>query len=157
MVRRIVAVVGVGVLSGCVSAPPKNDVQMPKAEWEYVCNALPEQGYDEVDCGLTPPPVVVISQIVPDSAGADEVLYGFTYPGEIYIYLNPDHPEMWNTIMVHEATHYLLAQTYGLDGMPDAVGRCESERVARVIHHAYEGTEYDGAWVLWYNCAEEVE
>lgn len=129
---------------------------MPAEEWEYVCNALIEQGYDKVDCSLTPPPVVVISAIVPDSADVGEELYGFTYPGEIYIFLNPEHPEMWNTIMVHESVHYLLAQTYGLDGMPDAVGRCESERVARIVHHQYEGTEYDGSWVLYYGCYGEA-
>lgn len=156
MARKLIAVVSVGVVSGCVSAPAQNEVQMPAEQWEYVCNALPEQGYEEVDCSLTPPPVLVISQIVPDSADEGEELYGFTYPGEIYIFLNPDHPELWDVIMVHEATHYLLAQTYGVGWMPTAVGRCESERVARVVHHAYEGTEYDDEWRLWYGCTEEV-
>lgn len=150
MVKRLVVLASVAV-AGCASAPVEQ-WQMPPDEWAFVCQQTKAHGYDEVDCAKTPPPIIVVSEVVEDMAAGWEILYGFTYPGEVYIFINPNHPEMAGEIRVHESVHYLLTQTYGLNGMPNAVPRCESEDIARVIGSEWSGKPVDPSWRRGYNC-----
>ena len=142
------------LVSGCTSLPQTTAEQyaVTDDQWDLVCTKLDELGYEEVDCSKTPRPTVVISEVVVDSSSPGTTLYGFHYPGEDYIFLNPDFPELWDSIVVHEMTHYLLTQTYGMSGMPGAVSHCQSEHIARVVHHAREGTPYDPLWRVYYGC-----
>lgn len=129
-----------------IPATPSHEVT--RKEWAFVCDTLKEQGFAAVDCRKIDRPQVIVSKVVGDMADPGEVLYGFYYLGEDFIFVNPESsPEDQRKIVVHEATHYVLWMTYG-----DKVGSCKSEEVARRVHHAWEGSDYDDTWRLFYRC-----
>lgn len=122
-----------------------------------MCSSLLDMGYDKVDCSKTPRPVVVASAVVEEVAPDGWMLYGFTVPGEGYIFVNVEvDPEMWAEIRVHEATHYLLVQTYGLGMIHTAVSDCESEQAAREVGSKFSGEPVDPDWIAEYKCTEEL-
>jgi hypothetical protein len=131
---------------------------MPPDEWMFVCETLPRMGYTAVDCSKTPRPVVVTTELVQDATDPDWVVYGLTYSGEVYIFVNALTPsEGWSEVRVHEATHYLLTQTYGMAGMSAwAVSPCESEWAARWVGSMYSGHAVDTSWAADYGCTAEL-
>jgi hypothetical protein len=125
--------------------PPSNAVT--PQEWRFVCKAMDVMGY-AVDCRKLRPPTVVVSMIVQDSSPPGLQLRGVTYHGEEFIFVNSTLPR-WDqrTVVIHETVHYVLAATYGkrIDG-------CEHEWAARIVHSAWEGSDYDNSWRVWYGC-----
>lgn len=126
---------------------PTNDVT--KKEWDYVCEALLDQGYDKVDCSKLDPPTVVVSMVTDDVAAPGWVLYGFTYPGEPYVFVNSALPtEEQRQVVVHESVHYVLDWFYGI-----VITECESEKAARKVQHKWDGTSYvEDTWYIDYQC-----
>jgi hypothetical protein len=131
-----------------LSAPPQptSNAVTPQ-EWRFVCRAMDVMGY-AVDCRKLKPPTVVVSMIVQDSSPPGLQLRGVTYHGEEFIFVNSTLPR-WDqrTVVIHETVHYVLAATYGkrIDG-------CEHEWAARIVHSAWEGSDYDNSWRVWYGC-----
>jgi hypothetical protein len=125
---------------------PQSNAVTPQ-EWRFVCKAMDIMGY-AVDCRKLKPPTVVVSMIVQDSSPPGLQLRGVTYHGEEFIFVNSTLPR-WDqrTVVVHETVHYVLAATYGkrIDG-------CEHEWAARIVHSAWEGSDYDNSWRVWYGC-----
>jgi hypothetical protein len=127
------------------SAPVNNAVT--QQEWRFVCKAMDVMGY-AVDCRKIRPPTVVVSMIVQDSSPPGLQLRGVTYHGEEYIFVNSTLPLAdQRTVVIHETVHYLLAATYGR-----RISGCEHEWAARVVHSAWEGSDYDNSWRVWYGC-----
>lgn len=157
MVR--VALVSIAVaLGGCASVPEQPDYLMPEDQWEFVCEQTKALGYDKVDCSKTPRPTIVLSLVVADMEAPGETLYGFTYDGEPYIFVNPERSEKeWAEVAVHEATHYLLSQTYGMRNMGLGIGACESEDIARQVGALWSGEPVDERWRVLYGCQTDSE
>jgi hypothetical protein len=127
------------------SAPVNNAVT--QQEWRFVCKAMDVMGY-AVDCRKIRPPTVVVSMIVQDSSPPGLQLRGVTYHGEPYVFVNSTLSLAdQRTVVIHETVHYLLAATYG-----KRIGGCEHEWAARVVHSAWEGSDYDNSWRVWYGC-----
>jgi hypothetical protein len=119
-------------------------------EWSYVCAALVGLGYSRVDCQKIQPPTVVVSKIVRDATRRG-ILFGVTYDGEPYVFVNPSlSRENQRLIVIHETVHYVLWQAYGAYGVP--VDRCKSEEVARIVERARAGSPSDESWRVWYGC-----
>ena len=136
--------------SGCSSLPASTaeSAAITDAEWDFICSTLKDEGYDKVDCSSIRRPTVVLTAAVHDMAEEDWILYGFTYPGEDYVFVGSEFsPETQRLIVVHETTHYVLDQAYGAK-----IGDCESEHVARIVHHKWKQTAYDPSWMRGYGC-----
>jgi len=118
-------------------------------EWKFLCTELRSLGYDRVNCRRIEKPTVVITTAVKDIAAPGWELYGVTYDGEPYVLINPDlDQETTRMVIVHETVHYVLWQFYG-----NGIGDCESERVARKVHHAWDKTDYAlDKWESDYGC-----
>jgi hypothetical protein len=133
-----------------VVAPPSDrfeDNSVTSREWRFVCKAMDVMGY-AVDCRKLKPPTVVVSLIVQDAAPPGLQLRGVTYRGEQYVFVNARlSREDQRTVVVHETVHYVLDATYGKH-----IGGCEHEWAARVVHTAWEGSDYDNSWRVWYGC-----
>jgi hypothetical protein len=127
---RVLAIVAMIILLGLAST---SGADTARDKWNDVCTIL------DVDCTDIAPPIVVTTNMM----GAFR-LHGAYFPGENYIFVDPDSPE--HTI-VHEMTHYLL---YEMNLFRN--DRCGSEYMARRVHHAWEGTEYDDTWRAQYRC-----
>jgi hypothetical protein len=123
------------------------DHSVTPKEWRFVCKAMDVMGYD-VDCRKIKPPTVVVSLIVQDASPPGLLLRGVTYRGEQYVFVNARlSREDQRTVVVHETVHYVLDATYG-----KRIGGCEHEETARIVHSAWEGSNYDNAWRVWYGC-----
>jgi hypothetical protein len=128
------------------SQPPSNAVT--PQEWRFVCKAMDVMGYYAVDCRKLKPPTVVVSMIVQDSSPPGLQLRGVTYHGEQYVFVNSTLTrEEQRTVVIHETVHYVLAATYG-----KRIGGCEHEWAARIVHTAWDGSDYDNTWRVWYGC-----
>jgi hypothetical protein len=128
------------------ATPPSNGVT--KEEWNYLCSQLKGLGYDRVNCRKIDKPVVILTKAVLDLAPPGWELYGLVYDGEPYILINPTLDPVWTrTVVVHETVHYVLWAFYG-----SAVSDCQSEKVARIVHHNWERTLYDDSWTKGYGC-----
>jgi hypothetical protein len=123
------------------------DHSVTSREWRFVCKAMDVMGYD-VDCRKLKRPTVVVSLIVQDASPPGLQLRGVTYQGEQYVFVNArlSHEDQ-RTVVVHETVHYVLAATYG-----KRIGNCEHEETARIVHSAWEGSNYDNSWRVWYGC-----
>jgi hypothetical protein len=134
-------------LAALASPAPQSNAVTPQ-EWRFVCKAMDVMGYWAVDCRKLKPPTVVVSMIVQDSSPPGLQLRGVTYHGEEYIFINSTLSRAeQRTVVIHETVHYVLAATYG-----KRVGNCEHEETARIVHTAWDGSPYDGAWRTWYGC-----
>jgi hypothetical protein len=129
-----------------VSATEESD-DISSDEWRFVCRALGVMGY-KVQCRNIKPPTVVVSKIVHDLAPPGTIMYGVTYDDEPYIFVNARMTRgEQRAIVIHEATHYVLWQTYGM-----AVGRCEGESAARTVHRMWQNLPPDDSWRSLYDC-----
>jgi hypothetical protein len=141
------ALLAFAAMAPMASAPVPQSNAVTTQEWRFVCKAMDVMGY-AVDCRKLKPPTVVVSMIVQDSSPPGLQLRGVTYHGEEYIFVNSTLPR-WDqrTVVIHETVHYVLAATYGkrIDG-------CEHEWAARIVHSAWEGSDYDNSWRVWYGC-----
>jgi hypothetical protein len=123
------------------------DHSVTSREWRFVCKAMDVMGY-AVDCRKLKRPTVVVSLIVQDASPPGLQLRGVTYIGEQYVFVNARLTrEDQRTVVVHETVHYVLAATYG-----KRIGNCEHEETARIVHSAWEGSNYDNSWRVWYGC-----
>jgi hypothetical protein len=127
---------------GLTSAVPETAPHpvTPSEQYDFACEYL--DAFYDVQCGDLESPFVIISRVV------DSRYYGFYFPGENYIYINPNaSPVDQAETIIHETTHYIL------HFKGDArFNRCLSEEVARRVHHLWGDTEYDDEWRGLYNC-----
>lgn len=132
---KYLAVALLVIAASCVAMAPDE----PQTDLEYVCEQV-QNIYPEADCTGLEPPVVVVSSLVDDLSWGQ--LNGAYYPGESYIFINPNGTHPAKTI-IHEMTHYVLDKLKILT-MDD---RCEHEAVARFV--AGQDSE---AWKGRYGC-----
>ena len=125
-------------LSVVACATQYNPKPVEPTAFEQVCTkALQEYG---ALCKDLEAPIVVYSQVVDDLE-----YYGFYYPGEPYIFVNPygDHVEK---TLIHEIVHYVLHE------LDLVIERCESEEIAREWASELTDTEVDATWRIRYRC-----
>jgi hypothetical protein len=138
--------VAMAALAGPPTPPASDAVSLQ--EWRFVCKAMDIMGYTAVDCRKLRPPTVIVSLIVQDNSPPGLQLRGVTYHGEVYVFVNALLPRAeQRTVVVHETVHYLLAATYGR-----RISGCEHEWAARIVHTAWEGSDYNNSWRVWYGC-----
>lgn len=147
MAYRITALVAAALLVGCVSVQDYEKHYVLEEQFEFACASLVAQGYDKVDCAQYERPLLVMSKVVSDNQPMGGILYGFTYNGEPYIFVNPETEERHDETIVHETAHYILWQAYG-----DEIGRCESESAARHVGAERAEEDYSEIWRWDYNC-----
>lgn len=125
-----------------------NPHAMTDAEYAFACGGLKALKFDKVDCTKLPKPIVVVTLLVEAAKGDWEALYGVTFRGEPYIFINATS-EAGNqrAIVVHESIHYILDSTYG-----DTVNSCVSEAAARMVTAAWQRVEYTDDWMEGYGC-----
>lgn len=98
------------------------------------------------DCDSVPKPKVYLVDF------NDASLYGLYWQGSQVLMLNRRlKPEYINLVMVHELMHhydYELMLQWPFD-------HCSTERLARKVHHLFEGTEYNDLWEQVYRCTND--
>ena len=104
----------------------------PPTPLEFTCAVL------DLDCHDILMPSIVYTDLMGVMG-----LYGAYYPGDKWIFIDPQAP---GHVVVHEVTHYVLYEV-GLH-----VSRCLSEEAARRVHRAWESLPYTEDWRKQYNC-----
>lgn len=121
-------------IAGCITYQNKTKITPPPDPFEMVCEAL------EADCSDVEEPVIVYTRLTQFLG-----VLGGHIGGETYIFVDPDGPHMWKTVL-HETVHYVAWQT----GITRE--RCESEEMARVVASRLTNTEVRPGWAENYGC-----
>lgn len=133
--------IAVGILCLAPSTPKDDelivDYYKDRAVLSEVCLLIKE------DCSQIEAPTVVITRLVPKK------YYGMYYPGERYIFISYGaiKTKPYRDIEIHETTHYILHEKYGVE-----YGFCKSERMARSVTAILTDTEVDPKWEENYGC-----
>ena len=123
-------------IAGCITYDNRTSTPPPPDPFKMVCEYL------ENECDFDAP-IIVESRMI-QYIGFGGVLGG-TIGGEKYVFVDPDGPHLWKTIL-HEIVHY-VAWNGGI-----TVEQCESEELARNVASALTNTEVDERWWENYGC-----
>lgn len=123
---KFIAVLLLLVSASAYSAPPLTPLA-------FACAEL------KIDCKGIDPPTILVTPLMGEFG-----LWGAYWPGEKWVYVDPNAP---GSTVVHEVTHYMLYEA----GM--RFSRCAAEEAARRVQHAWDGTDYEkDNWEVRYKC-----
>ena len=123
-------------IAGCITYDNKTSAPPPPPDpFEVVCEYL------EAECDFDAP-IIVMSRMTQYIGFG---ILGGTIGGEKYVFVDPDGPHQWKTIL-HEVVHYVAWN----EGITQET--CKSEELARIVASALTNTEVDDGWWERYRC-----
>ena len=150
--KVLIALLLLVTASGCkavASYPAGTATPLSRGTLIEACTRLEDALKTELNCAALPPPMVVVSSIVPAMAGPFEILYGLYFDDEHIIYISDEMgPEKKAVVIMHETIHYILSMV----GLSKTIGNCKNEELAHIL----SGEPWGDNERSFYNCDGRV-